>query len=254
MDKLVAIVFPEQSAAREGVRVLYALDREGSIEVCTLRLIRKNEDGTVAQERIDDDFPPPSRTVTGLALGTVIGVLGGPLGLTAGVVAGSLIGLAADLYEVEVDIDFLSDVSAALRPGGYAVLAEIEEEKVTPVDVRMERLGGVVFRTVRSATVHENQIRGLERLRAQIDQLVAEHADARAERRKKLQHAIDGLRARLQLRLTHSQVRARQASDEAQARVQALKNRAQREQGDAKAALEARIARLRHNFRQQHRD
>jgi len=197
MEKLLAVVFADESHAREGVRALYALDREGSIEVHTLRLIRKGEDGTISQERVDDDFPPPSRTVAGLALGTIIGVLGGPVGTSAGIIAGSLIGLAADLYEVEVDTDFLSDVSAALVPKSYGVLAEIEESKVTPVDVRMERLGGSVFRTLRDETVHGHRARALQRLRTQIDQLVAEHSEASAERRSKLHHSIEKLRARL---------------------------------------------------------
>jgi hypothetical protein len=46
----------------------------------------------------------------------------------------------------EVDTDFLADVATALTPGKYAVVADVDEDWVTPVDTRMEAVGGVVFR------------------------------------------------------------------------------------------------------------
>ncbi|MGA2841551.1 MAG: hypothetical protein ABSG18_15475 [Steroidobacteraceae bacterium] len=46
----------------------------------------------------------------------------------------------------EVDTDFLTDVATALTPGKYAVVADVDEDWVTPVDTRMEAVGGVVFR------------------------------------------------------------------------------------------------------------
>ena len=46
-----------------------------------------------------------------------------------------------------VNAEFLDDVSAKLTPGKWAVVSEISEEWVTPVDTRMEALGGIVFRT-----------------------------------------------------------------------------------------------------------
>ena len=44
----------------------------------------------------------------------------------------------------EVDTDFLTDVATALTPGKYAVVADVDEDWVTPVDTRMEAVGGVV--------------------------------------------------------------------------------------------------------------
>jgi hypothetical protein len=40
----------------------------------------------------------------------------------------------------------LTDVATALTPGKYAVVADVDEDWVTPVDTRMEAVGGVVFR------------------------------------------------------------------------------------------------------------
>lgn len=82
-----------------------------------------------------------------------------------------------------MNADFLSDVAMVLIPGKYAVLADVEEEWVTPLDRRMEDLGGVVFRTVKTHIEEERRARDNAALRAQIEQLKAECAKALSDRK-----------------------------------------------------------------------
>jgi len=56
---------------------------------------------------------------------------------------------AAFLNVAEVGADFIGDVNKALTSGKSAVVAEVNEEWVTPVDTRMHKLGGTVLRHVR---------------------------------------------------------------------------------------------------------
>lgn len=78
-------------------------------------------------------------------------------------------------------------------------------------------------------------------------------AKARSDRKAKLQAQIDHLRARMEKKLEQDQARSKQSEDALQARVQALQKKADKEQGDAKATIEARITRLRDDYqRQQH--
>jgi uncharacterized membrane protein len=253
MNKVLTIVFTDEKSAYAGVSALHALDGEGSIVLNTLAVIKKNTDGAVSQESVDDDFPPPSGTLAGTALGSLIGVLGGPAGLAVGAGTGALIGLIRDVYTAQVDGDFVSDVSTALTPGKYAVIADVDEEWVTPVDTRMELIGGVVFRTVKSDVEAERRSREAAARRAELDQLKAEHAKASSDRKAKLQAQIDQLRTRLSKRLEEDQQRSKQAIAAMQAKVQALQKKAEHEQGDAKAAIEARIATLRADYqRRQH--
>ena len=42
--------------------------------------------------------------------------------------------------------DFIDDVTKVLLPNRVAVVAEVAEEWTSPVDARMERIGGAVFR------------------------------------------------------------------------------------------------------------
>ncbi len=251
MKKMLAIVFGDEKAAYEGVRGLSVLDREGSIEVNSLAVIKKNADGTVSRERVDDEFG--AWTLGGTALGSLIGILGGPVGLAIGMGTGALVGLIGDLHTCDVDEDFLVDVTTALTPGKFAVVADVDEEWVTPLDTRMEGLGGVVFRTLKSAAEDERRAREVAARRAELDQLKAEHAKARSDRKAKLQAQIDHLRERLEKRLEQNRARSKQAKEQVQAKVQALQNKADHEKGDAKATIEARITRLRDDYqRRQH--
>ena len=43
----------------------------------------------------------------------------------------------------------MDEVSQNLTPGKVAVVADADEEWVTPLDTRMEALGGIVFRRAR---------------------------------------------------------------------------------------------------------
>lgn len=253
MNKVLTIVFSDEKSAYAGASALHALDGEGSIALNALAVIKKNTDGTVTQLNVDDDFPPPSGTLAGTAVGSLIGLLGGPIGLAVGAGTGALIGIMRDVYTAQVDTDFVSDVSTALTAGKYAVIADVDEEWVTPVDTRMEAIGGVVFRTFKSEAEAARRTREAAARRAELDQLRAEHAKARGDRKAKLQEKIDQLRTRLAQQLEQDEQRSKQKIAEMQAKVQALQTKAEKEQGDAKAAIEAQIARVRADYqRQQH--
>lgn len=173
--------------------------------------------------------------------------------MAVGAGTGALIGLVRDLRTSRVSAEFLADVSNALTPGKYAVIADVDEEWVTPVDTRMESIGGVVFRTLKSVAEDDRRVREAAERRAELDQLKAEHAKARGDRKAKLQAKIDHLRARLEKCLEQDQAHSKQASQEMQLKIQALQKKANKEKGDAKVAIEARIGRLRDEYqRHQH--
>lgn len=244
----MVVVLRDEKSAYEGVSALHALDQEASIALNRLAVVKKNADGTIVLERVDDDFPPPSGTLAGTAIGSLIGLLGGPLGFAVGAGAGSLVGLVRDLLTTEMDDDFLADVTSALNPGTHAILADVDEKWVTPLDKRMEGLGGVVFRTFKADVREEHLARENAAVRAELDQLKAEHAKAQSDRKAKLQGRMDQLRARMEKRLEQERARSKHASDEMLAKVHALQKRAERAKGEVKSAVEARISRLRNEY------
>ncbi len=248
MEKMLVVVFDDESKAYEGSRALNQLDSEGSVTIHAEAVVTKNKDGTVTVKQTEGDFP--IRTISGTAIGSLIGLLGGPAGLAVGALTGTMAGNLADLFVAGVDSDFLSDVSNLLTPGKYAIVADISEEWVTPVDTRMEGLNGVVFRTPRKSFEDAQRAGDLAELRAEIDQLKAEHARAKAERKAKLQAKIDHLNTRLQAKLQLAKQRSEQIKNETEAKVQALQKKAAKAQGDAKAAIDARVTEIRKKYEQ----
>jgi len=150
----------------------------------------------------------------------------------------------------EVGADFLDDVSAELVAGKCALVADVSEEWVTPVDTRMEALGGVVFRTARRNVQDDQRTRDVAALREEIDQLKAEHARARADQKAKLEAQIDNLNAKLQHKLDQAKKRSERIKSETETKVEALQKKAAKLHGDAKAAMDARVARIRQEYEQ----
>src|SRR5215813_5990252 len=216
MDRMLVVVFGNEKSAYEGSRALQQLDDEGSIAVYAGAVVTKNADGTSTVK--DDDEAAPWGTLAGTAVGSLIGILGGPAGVAVGAATGALLGAIPDLDNARVGSDFLDDVTKALTPGKVAVVAEIDEEWTTPVDTRMEAVGGYVHRRSLSDAVDTQDDRDVAAMKADIAQLKAEHAEARAERKAKLQARIDALNTKLQEKLEKAKSRREAIRREADAK------------------------------------
>jgi uncharacterized membrane protein len=243
MERMLVVVFGDEPKTYEGSRALSQLDSEGSISIHAEAVIEKNADGTVTVKQERDDLP--IRTIGGTAIGALIGLLGGPIGLGIGAVTGTIAGGIWDVSRTGVDAEFIDEVSAKLTPGSWAIVSEISEEWVTPVDTRMEALGGTVFRTARKNVEKEQHTIHVGVLKADIAQLKAEQAHSRAEQKAKLQAKIDQLNEKLETTLEQATQRYDQQEKEAKAKVQALEKKAAKAKGEAKASIEARIADIR---------
>src|ERR1700746_180439 len=143
MDRMLVVVFPNESKAYEGKKALQQLDSEGSVSLYAYAVLTKNADGTASVKQGDDVGPICS--LCGTSLGSLIGILGGPVGVAAGAAAGMAAGSALDVNNVRVGTDFIDDVQKVLVAPNVALVAEVDEEWTTPVDTRIEAIGGEVF-------------------------------------------------------------------------------------------------------------
>ena len=168
------------------------------------------------------------------------------LGAAYGTTAGAL----RDVTVADLDADFVDEVSDALTPGKYAVIADANEEWVTPVDTRMEGLGGVVYRTERKHFEADQRAKQVASIKQEIASLKAEQSQARGDAKAKLQARIDKLNSKLEQKVEEGGQRSDQMQAEVEAKVQALQKKAAKAQGDAKAALEARAADMRKKYEQ----
>jgi len=234
MDRMLVVVFDNETKAYEGERALLQLDAEGSVGVYAHAVLVKHADGsaTIKQE---DDYGPLG-TLSGTALGFLIGLLGGPVGAAIGAGAGVIGGGFFDLNNARIGEDFIDDVTKVLLPNRVAVLAEIEEDWTTPVDTRMEAIGGTVFRRALSEVKHTIHEENVAAMKADQAQMKAEHAKAHADRKAKLQEKINKLDTKIQAQLQKAKDERAAAEKQAQAKVQVLKKKAAAAKAEAAKA------------------
>jgi uncharacterized membrane protein len=225
MDRMLVVVFDNETKAYEGKKALLQLDNENSISVYGYAVVAKNADGKTSVKQGDDSGPLGS--LVGTALGSLIGLLGGPAGVAVGAAAGLGAGSAVDIDNARIGDDFIADVGKQLLPTRVAVVAEIEEDWTTPVDTRMEAIGGTVFRRALSDVQHQTHQENVAAMKADMAQLKAEHAQARADRKAKLQEKINKLDSKIQAELKTAKEKRQAAELQAQAKAKVLAAKAQ---------------------------
>ncbi len=247
MEKMIVIVFDDQAKAFQGLQVLRDLDSEGEISVYEAQVIAKEPGGAVRV--VDDsDMSGFAMIAGGTGVGALVGLLGGPVGALVGAAAGALLGSIGDVEEVGVTDEFVGDVTTALTPGKFAIVADIAEEWVTPLDTRIEQVGGVVFRRPRTQVKNTQDDRDVAAHRAEMEQLKAERAKARADRLAKIDAKIDKLRVKMEAAIERSRVKMQLRQKQREAKVQALKTKAEQSKGEIRQRQEARIAEVQRDY------
>ena len=172
-----------RGTAFEGLEALKDLHRDGDITVYATAVITKDANGVAAVKESNDRGPVGA--AVGVVGGALVGLLAGPVGAAVGAYVGGIGGLAYDLFTVGVGSDFIGEASAQLTPGKSAVVADIDETWVTPVETRIGDLGGVTFRKVPDEVIDEQMTREATQAKAEIEGLRAEvRRNARAPPRR----------------------------------------------------------------------
>lgn len=244
MDKMLVVVFDSEINAYEGYKALQDLQIDGNIDIYAKTVIARDASGKIVVKQKDE--LDPVGTSVGLLIGGLIGMISGPIGMgmAVGAGVGTVGGLVYDLAHLGVDKNFLTEVEKSLQPGNAALVAEIYEEWMLPVDTKMETLGGIVLRYTRGEVLNGQIERGAAALQADLNELEAEYHQATGEARVKLQKKVDLARGRLQAAQDDVQVRIDMSQIETDAKIKYLQEQAARESGERKARREARIAKL----------
>lgn len=246
MSKFVVVVFPSESKAYEGKRALIELHAEGSLTVYGTAVIAKDRSGSVSvKEAVDSG---PLGLGVGALIGGLVGVLGGPAGVAIGMGAGAVAGGFADLIDAGVDADFVDAVSEKLRPGKAALIAEVSEDWVTPLDVRMEEIGGDVIREWRFDFEDERTEKEIRELQAEVAHLKDEWKVAAADRKAKLTARIDEAQAKLDQATKNARERVHQVEAQGKAKISELQQQAAKAGSETKARIDQRIAATRAEY------
>ena len=246
MDKMLVAVFSTETDAFEGLSALKDLHADGSIALYSSGVIVKDSDGKVDVKQSADNGPVG--TAIGMATGSLIGLLAGPAGFALGMSVGGLTGMIADMTKIGVDVEFLEEVSNALEPGKSAVLAEVDETWVTPVDTRLGEYGGLVFRRLRSEVEDDQYRREAEAFDQELKELKAEMAESSAESKAAIQSKIDAVKNKLQTIQNQVKSKHDQIVAEGEAKVAAIKQQMDDANEKKKAKLEQRKAKMESDY------
>ena len=246
MNKMLAIVFENETAASKGLSALHDLHRDGTLTLYANAVVAKNDKGEVEVKQAVERGP--IGTAVGFAIGSLVGLLAGPVGLAVGASMGGLSGLVYDLNEAGVDVGFVEEVSNALSPGKVALLAEVEEMWMAPVDTRMSSLGGLVFRRLRSEVVDDQLAREAEAFDRELAQLKAELAEASEETKAAIQNQIDNTKKKIEEINKHAKEKYDKTVAEGKAKLEALEQQMAEASDRRKAKMEKRRAELKAEF------
>jgi len=139
-------------------------------------------------------------------------------------------------------------VSQALSPGKAAVLADIEEGWTTPVDTRLHKLGGIVFRRLRSEVVEDQLVRESAAFEADLKSLEDDLKHADAENRAAVQKDIEQVKMQIKTAQDQAKKRLDQAKAETDARIKSLRDQAKLASDQAKRRIDKRIAEVNADF------
>jgi len=150
MNRMLVVVFSEPSQAFAGRDALKGLNREDSIALHAYAIITKKADGTIVDE---EDHHAGFGLVPGTSLRSLIDLFGKTPADAIRVAAESL-PPGADQDEARVVAEFVNDTSKQLTPGKFALAAEVDEDWTPWVNLRLEELGGIVYRCPLSDVKH----------------------------------------------------------------------------------------------------
>jgi uncharacterized membrane protein len=247
MDKMVVLVFGDEKRAYEGIKALKELHDENAITLYATAVIERDAHGEVIVKESADQGP--IGTAVGLLTGSLIGLLGGPVALAAGAVAGAMGGVVYDAAQLGIGVDFLDEVSQKLTPGKMAVVAEIDEEWVTPLDTRIEALGGIVYRQARWDFVAAQTDLEIAAAKAEFIKLKAEYRHATGEAKAKLKAKVDAAQHKLEAKRNLIHQKIEDMKHEAEAKIKSMQEQAVKTTAETKAKLEKRIDETRADYK-----
>jgi uncharacterized membrane protein len=244
MEKIMVIVFENETKAYQGIKVLKRLDSEGSVTLHQGVLLRKAQDGKL---QLDETamVELPVQTMAGTAIGALIGLLGGPPGVLFGAATGAVTGMIGDVVVGTLDGDFIKEVDGQLLPGTAAVALDLSEEWVTPIDSEVQPLAKSITRRMKIDVEDDLLARRADASDKELAGLEKELNRATAAQKVLLEKRIEELKIRAKRQMARADNKKRQLKSESQAKVKGLQQKLSAAAKEAKANIEERLTALR---------
>lgn len=261
MHRILVVLFDSESQAHEGRRVLKDLHHEGSVTVYAAAIVTRDHDGQVRVNELRDEGAAP--LLASPVIGGLVGLLGGalgaafgiglvtvPFGILSGTTVAGFVSFMLDFVKVADRQQFATDVGTYLVAGKAALIADVDEERMLPVDIRLEAEGGIVYRQPRNDADYLVVERELKALRTEYDVLQEEYASATGPDRAKLEAKSDVVKAQLQGKVKQAREQMEMEHAVAEAKLKLLKEQEATARGGWKASLKPRSERVEAEYRE----
>ncbi len=200
MSNLIVGVFSDEAQAIAASHQLIELESYGDITVYEKVIVKKDAYGHTSI--IESETSDGVRTLSGMAIGSLIGLIAGPVGMLLGMITGTLVGAVAEADYLDFSDDFTEKVNARLQPATIAIMAEVFEESPDFIDR--------AFRTLGATTVFRSDVDYVhddfedEDIRETDEEIAAERArikSANATEKSKIQKNIENLKDKRRMRI-----------------------------------------------------
>lgn len=234
---MIVVVFEREPAAYAALQALKQLHASGSISLFSGVVITKELNGKVIAKQVGNPAQLPS--ALSIATDAVIVALGG-IGVAASALPEpprSQISIA----NVGVNDDFIDEITLHLRPGKAAVIGEIEEDWITPLDSIMELLGGTILRRARAESIDAQLEREASILRSEAEQLRYELSRVEGAAKARLQAKADAASSKLESARDLAKRRVRAMALEAEEKIRRMQAQVDSVANAERANIERRI-------------
>jgi uncharacterized membrane protein len=236
MDNMLVAVFETERQASAAARAMKELSTEGVVLVYASAVIVKGFKRIAIVNFAHDQNSRDPALAT--ATRSLIGLLGRSWQSAEEATAECTTDLMLELANVGVDGGFLDKVSRHLLPGTAAIVSEIDEERLTPIDTLLESQGGIGFRCVRREVMDAQIANEIDALHREIHIIEGQLLHMRGQSKDQMQVMLKVKKDRLQATKDRARYRAASIKLEAEAKIVSLQERAAKAEGGIKARLE----------------
>jgi uncharacterized membrane protein len=159
MNQLIVIAFDHFDDARDALKSLRDLERQGRIKFEDTALVERDPDGT-AHVKNEVSGTTEAATVIGAVIGGLLGFIFPVAGIALGAAAGAAIGASLD---TGVSGTFVDDVKETLRPGRSALFLVVKESDADATLAALRQFRGDVIQTTLTSEAEDALRQALRR-------------------------------------------------------------------------------------------
>jgi uncharacterized membrane protein len=143
MNQLIVVAFDHFDDARNAMKTLRALERDGRIRFEDTALVERDPDGT-AHVRNEVSGTTETAAVIGAAIGGIVSFVFPLAGIVLGAALGAAVGAA---LKTGIEGEFVNEVKTTLRPGRSALFLVVKEAQADAVIAALRQFKGDVIQT-----------------------------------------------------------------------------------------------------------